>query len=73
MACLKEETVKNGYPIMTEYNSGGWNVGEQAQASQERLGRKVVERLRLSVHMSANILYTKNANQINFSANQIEN
>ena len=32
-------------------------VGEQAQVSQQRLGPKVVERLRCSVCMSVNRLY----------------
>ena len=44
------------------------------QASQRRLGQKVVERLRCSVCTSENRLYIKNANQIEnylaYSANQ---
>ena len=47
MACLQEETMKkwisdNNWNWM-EYNLGGLNVDEQAQASQQRLGPKVVE------------------------------
>ena len=56
-----------------EYNLGGWNVGEQAQASQQRLGLKVVVRVCRSVCTSVNRLYIRNANQINVSADQIEN
>ena len=32
-----------------EYKLGGWNVGEQAQASQLRLGSKVIVQLHRSV------------------------
>ena len=74
MACLKEQTVKNWMSdddwTWSEYNLGGWNVGEQEQALQQRLGGKVVERLRCSVCTSVDRLYIENANQINISANQ---
>ena len=61
MACLNEEIVikwisDNGWPRL-EYNLGGWNVGEQAQALQQRLGLKLVEQIRCSVCTSVNRLY----------------
>ena len=75
LACLKENCEKwisdNDWTWL-QYNLVGWNVGEQAQSSQQRLGSKVVERLRCSVCTSVNRLYITNANQINSSANQIE-
>ena len=59
MACLKEETVKkkisDNNRTWLEYKLGGWNAGEQAQASQQKLGQKVVEPLRCSVCRSVNI------------------
>ena len=58
----------NGWTWL-EYNSGGWYVGEQVQASQQRLGLKVVERLYGSVCMSVSRLYIEHANQINISDN----
>ena len=42
-------------------------MGEQVQTSQQRLGRKVVERLHSGVCMSVKRVYIKNANQINIS------
>ena len=41
-----------------EYYLGGWNVGEQVQASQQRLGLKVVERLQC-VHECEQAMYKK--------------
>ena len=44
---LKEEIVKKWISdddwTWLEFNLGGWNVGEQAQSSQQRPGPKVVE------------------------------
>ena len=53
MSCLKEEAVKKCISdndcTWLEYNLGGWNVGEQTQASQQSLGQKVVKRHHCSV------------------------
>ena len=77
MACLKENTVKKwtSYNDLTwlEHKLGGSKVGVQAQASQQRLGVEAVERLGCSVSRSLYWLHIKSANQINISANQIEN
>ena len=67
----KEWVLKNNRTLL-ECNFGGCNVGEQAQASQQRLGSKVVERLRCDVCMSMNRLYIENHNQISISADKIE-
>ena len=56
-----------------EYNFRGWNVGDQVQAWQQRLGLRVVERLCSGMCRSVNRLCIQNANQLNISANQIEN
>ena len=59
MDCLQEETltklVSDNDWTWLEYNLGGWNVGEQA--SQQWLGRKVVERSSCDVCRSMNRLY----------------
>ena len=74
MACLKEETmtkwISDNDWTWQEYNLGVWNVGEQAL--QQMLGPKVVEWLRSGVCRSVNMLYIKNANQMNISAHQIK-
>ena len=71
MACLKEDPMKkrisdNNWTLLV-YNLYGWNVCEQ------RLGPRVAERLGCSVCGSVNRLYIKNADQINISANPVEN
>ena len=46
-ALHKRRNCENGYLITIgpgcRYNLGGWNVAEQAQAMQQRLGPKVIE------------------------------
>ena len=63
MAYLKEETMKNWIvgddSVLLENNLGGCNVGDQAQASKQRLCPKVVERLSCSVCRSLDRLYVK--------------
>ena len=70
----KKETVKKCISgddwTSLEYNLGWLNVG--TQASQQRLGPNVVERLRCSVCTREQAIYVNNANQINISANKIE-
>ena len=75
MACLKDEIMEklisdNDLTLLV-CNLGRCCVGEQAQASQQRLGQEVFERLRCSVSRSVYRLYIKSANQISISANQI--
>ena len=45
-----EKWISDNYWTWLEYNLGGLNVGKLAQASQQRLGRKLDERLHYSVY-----------------------
>ena len=53
---MNKRISENDWTLL-ENNLGGWNVGEQAQASQTRLGPEVVEPLHCSVCTSVNRPY----------------